>query len=74
MSSPQTTNPSKEDVEYVDAIKEDIHLRAKIDLNSGNFNMRDPVIYRINHAHHHNTGDEWCIYTAILICSYINLH
>lgn len=37
-------------------------LRAKIDLNSGNFNMRDPVIYRINHAHHHNTGDEWCIY------------
>ena len=37
-------------------------LRAKIDLASGNFNMRDPVIYRINHAHHHNTGDEWCIY------------
>ena len=37
-------------------------LRAKIDLNSGNFNMRAPVIYRINHAHHHNTGDEWCIY------------
>lgn len=37
-------------------------LRAKIDLSSGNFNMRDPVIYRINHAHHHRTGDEWCIY------------
>ncbi|MGN1112673.1 MAG: glutamine--tRNA ligase/YqeY domain fusion protein [Acutalibacteraceae bacterium] len=37
-------------------------LRAKIDLASGNFNMRDPVIYRINHAHHHRTGDEWCIY------------
>lgn len=37
-------------------------LRAKIDLASGNFNMRDPVIYRINHAHHHRTGDKWCIY------------
>ena len=37
-------------------------LRAKIDLASGNFNMRDPVIYRINHSHHHKTGDEWCIY------------
>ncbi len=37
-------------------------LRAKIDLASGNFNMRDPVIYRINHAHHHRTGDAWCIY------------
>ncbi len=37
-------------------------LRAKIDLSSGNFNMRDPVIYRINHAAHHRTGDKWCIY------------
>ena len=37
-------------------------LRAKIDLNSGNFNMRDPVIYRINKLHHHRTGDKWCIY------------
>jgi len=37
-------------------------LRAKIDLASPNFNMRDPVIYRINHAHHHRTGDKWCIY------------
>ncbi len=37
-------------------------LRAKIDLGSGNFNMRDPVIYRINRAHHHRTGNEWCIY------------
>ena len=37
-------------------------LRAKIDLASGNFNMRDPVIYRINHKHHHRTGDKWCIY------------
>ena len=37
-------------------------LRAKIDLASGNFNMRDPVIYRINHMSHHHTGDKWCIY------------
>ncbi len=37
-------------------------LRAKIDLASGNFNMRDPVIYRINHASHHRQGDKWCIY------------
>ena len=37
-------------------------LRAKIDLASGNFNMRDPVIYRIRHLHHHRQGDKWCIY------------
>ena len=37
-------------------------LRAKIDLASGNFNMRDPVIYRINHQPHHRQGDKWCIY------------
>lgn len=37
-------------------------LRAKIDMASGNINMRDPVIYRINHADHHRTGDKWCIY------------
>ena len=37
-------------------------LRAKIDLASGNFNMRDPVIYRICHKSHHRTGDKWCIY------------
>ena len=37
-------------------------LRAKIDLTSGNFNMRDPVIYRINHMSHHRQGSKWCIY------------
>jgi len=37
-------------------------LRAKIDMASPNINLRDPVIYRIAHAHHHNTGDQWCIY------------
>lgn len=37
-------------------------LRAKIDMSSPNINMRDPVIYRISHTTHHNTGDKWCIY------------
>ena len=37
-------------------------LRAKIDMSSGNLNMRDPVLYRILHATHHRTGDKWCIY------------
>ncbi|MCX5718094.1 MAG: glutamine--tRNA ligase/YqeY domain fusion protein [Nitrospirae bacterium] len=37
-------------------------LRAKIDMKSGNINMRDPVIYRIMHAEHHRTGNNWCIY------------
>jgi glutaminyl-tRNA synthetase len=37
-------------------------LRAKIDMSSPNINLRDPIIYRIAHAIHHNTGDEWCIY------------
>lgn len=37
-------------------------LRAKIDMASPNINMRDPIIYRIAHASHHNTGDKWCIY------------
>ncbi|PLR77962.1 glutamine--tRNA ligase [Bacillus sp. V3-13] len=37
-------------------------LRAKIDMSSPNLNLRDPVIYRVSHATHHNTGDKWCIY------------
>ena len=37
-------------------------LRAKIDMASPNMNMRDPILYRIRHAHHHQTGDTWCIY------------
>jgi len=37
-------------------------LRAKIDMSSPNINMRDPIIYRIAHTSHHNTGDKWCIY------------
>ena len=45
--------------EFLDGAKV---LRAKIDMASGNLNMRDPVLYRILRAHHHRTGDEWCIY------------
>lgn len=45
--------------EYPDGAKV---LRAKIDMASPNINLRDPIIYRISHAHHHNTGDKWCIY------------
>src|SRR3989441_3018624 len=37
-------------------------LRARIDMRSPNMNLRDPVMYRIRHAHHHRTGDKWCIY------------
>lgn len=37
-------------------------LRAKIDMASSNLNMRDPIIYRIMYAHHHRTGDKWCVY------------
>ncbi|MBV9986692.1 MAG: glutamine--tRNA ligase/YqeY domain fusion protein [Chitinophagaceae bacterium] len=37
-------------------------LRAKIDMNSPNMLMRDPILYRIKHAHHHRTGDTWCVY------------
>jgi glutaminyl-tRNA synthetase len=37
-------------------------LRAKIDMASPNINLRDPALYRIRRAHHHNTGDRWCIY------------
>jgi len=37
-------------------------LRAKIDMAHVNMLMRDPVIYRIKHAHHHRTGDTWCVY------------
>jgi glutaminyl-tRNA synthetase len=40
----------------------EVCLRAKIDMASPNINMRDPVIYRVVHAPHHNTGDKWCIY------------
>ncbi|NNC24174.1 glutamine--tRNA ligase/YqeY domain fusion protein [Salinisphaera sp. USBA-960] len=39
-------------------------LRAKIDMGAGNMNLRDPIIYRVRHASHHQTGDAWCIYPS----------
>ncbi len=41
-----------------------LSLRAKIDMASPNMNLRDPILYRIRHAHHHQTGDKWCIYPS----------
>ena len=66
--SPYRDRPIKESLDLVQRMRagefEDNRntLRAKIDLASGNFNMRDPVIYRIRHMHHHRQGDKWCIY------------
>ncbi|SDR81990.1 glutaminyl-tRNA synthetase [Halopseudomonas sabulinigri] len=39
-------------------------LRAKIDMAAPNMNLRDPILYRIRHAHHHQTGDKWCVYPS----------
>ena len=67
-TSPYRDRPIEESLDLFKRMKngefEDgaMTLRAKIDLASGNFNMRDPAIYRINHMRHHNTGDKWCIY------------
>lgn len=66
--SPYRDRPSEESMDLFLRMKKgefpdgEMTLRAKIDLSSGNFNMRDPVIYRINHASHHRTKDKWCIY------------
>lgn len=66
--SPERDRPVEESLELFEKMRagefEDgkMTLRAKIDLNSGNFNMRDPVIYRITHTSHHRTKDNWCIY------------
>lgn len=66
--SPYRDRPIEESLDLFERMKngefEDgkMTLRAKIDLASGNFNMRDPVIYRINRIKHHRTGDKWCIY------------
>lgn len=66
--SPYRDRPTEESLDLFERMKngefEDgkMTLRAKIDLASGNFNMRDPVIYRINRLKHHRTGDKWCIY------------
>ncbi|MDO4845567.1 MAG: glutamine--tRNA ligase/YqeY domain fusion protein [Oscillospiraceae bacterium] len=66
--SPYRDRPIEESLDLFERMKkgefEDgaMTLRAKIDLASGNFNMRDPAIYRIKHMTHHRTGDAWCIY------------
>ena len=66
--SPYRDRPVEESLELFEKMKngeiEDgkMTLRAKIDLASGNFNMRDPVIYRMNRLSHHRTGNKWCIY------------
>ena len=51
--------------EYADGEKV---LRAKIDMTSPNMNLRDPIIYRIRHIHHHQTGDKWCVYPMYDFC------
>ena len=72
------TEPGKEDPNAGRSIEENLQifedmkngkyedgsmvLRAKIDMTSPNINMRDPILYRVAHMHHHNTGDKWCIY------------
>lgn len=67
-TSPYRDRPIEESLDLFERMKKgefkdgEMTLRAKIDLASGNFNMRDPVIYRINRIKHHRTGDEWCIY------------
>lgn len=66
--SPYRNRPAEESLKMFEDMRDgkygdkEICLRAKIDMASPNINMRDPVIYRVVHANHHNTGDKWCIY------------
>ncbi len=66
--SPNRNRPVEENLRLFEEMKEGkyadgtLTLRAKIDMASPNLNMRDPIIYRVAHMHHHNTGDRWCIY------------
>lgn len=68
VESPQRTATVEENLARFDDMKNGKYkegeavLRAKIDMSHPNMNMRDPVIYRVMHAHHHQTGDTWCIY------------
>lgn len=67
-TSPYRDRPIEESLDLFERMKNGefpegaMTLRAKIDLASGNFNMRDPALYRIRYINHHRTGDEWCIY------------
>jgi glutaminyl-tRNA synthetase len=66
--SPNRNRPIEENLRLFEEMKEGkfadgtMILRARIDMASPNLNMRDPIIYRVAHMHHHNTGDKWCIY------------
>ena len=66
--SPYRSRPLEENLQLFEDMKNGKYkdgekvLRAKIDMSSPNINMRDPIIYRISHSTHHNTGDNWCIY------------
>ena len=66
--SPYRDRPAEENLDLFERMKNGEFpdgtkvLRAKIDMASPNMHMRDPVLYRIKHAHHHRTGDKWCIY------------
>jgi glutaminyl-tRNA synthetase len=66
--SPYRDRPVEENLRLFEAMRDGEFedgacvLRAKIDMASGNLNMRDPVIYRVLHVKHHRTGDKWCIY------------
>jgi glutaminyl-tRNA synthetase len=67
-TSPFRDRPIEESLRLIDEMRRGVHpdgsrtVRAKIDLASPNFNLRDPVMYRIVHEEHHNTGSTWCIY------------
>ena len=67
-NSPYRDRSVEENLELFENMKNGMYkdgekvLRAKIDMSSSNINMRDPVIYRVAHLTHHNTGDQWCIY------------
>lgn len=68
VESPYRNRPVEENLELFEGMKNGDFpdgsrvLRAKVDMTSPNMHMRDPIIYRIKHEHHHRTGDEWCIY------------
>ena len=67
-NSPYRDRSVEENLELFENMKNGMYkdgekvLRAKIDMSSPNINMRDPIIYRVAHMTHHNTGDKWCIY------------
>ncbi|NCT92895.1 MAG: glutamine--tRNA ligase/YqeY domain fusion protein [Chitinophagaceae bacterium] len=68
VNSPYRNRSIEENLQLFEAMRAGAYrdgekvLRAKIDMASPNMHMRDPIIYRIKHAHHHRTGDQWCIY------------